>query len=245
MSRSVVLNPTLRCPRCEHIPRWCVCEGLAAVACPVAVDVLMHAREAHRPSSTGHLIQRVVAGAHTHVWKHDATPPRDRVARAGRELWVLHPLGEPMPAGARPESLQVVLLDGSWGEAADMKKTVEGWGRRVSLPMKGKSRYWLRAQQGPGQFSTVEALLFLLEALGLRAEHDALRVQMELHVYAGLRTRGQTLQAMDYLAESPLRSAMPGVIARMNPQSPEEKAAFAARLAERVSGARRHGPGCQ
>lgn len=245
MARSVVLNPTLRCVRCEHIPRWCVCDGLRDVPCPVAVDVLMHSREVHRPSSTGHLIQRAVEGARTHVWRHDAVPPREAVVCPGRELWVLHPLGEPMPAGAAVENVQLLLLDGSWGEAADMKKDVEGWGRRVSLPMAGRSRYWLRAQQGPGQFSTVEALLFVLQALGLRETHDALRIQMELHVYAGLRTRGQALQAADYLATSPLRTAMPEVIARMNPQSPEEKAAFALRLRARTAAARAHGPSNQ
>lgn len=242
MGRSVVHNPTLRCARCLHTPRWCVCEGLRTVGCPVAVDVMMHSREFHRPSSTGHVIQRVVAGARTHVWRHDALPTKEQVAREGRELWVLHPLGEPMPEDASPDGVQVLLLDGSWGEAADMKKTVEGWGRRVSLPITGKSRYLLRAQQGPGQFSTMEALLFLLKAMGLHSEHEALSAQMELHVYAGLRTRGQTIAAADFYATSPLKTVMPGVIARMNPQSPEEKAAFSAVLAERTTKARVHAP---
>ncbi len=240
MGRSVVNNPTLRCTRCQQIPRWCVCEGLRTVDCPVAVDVMMHSREFFRPSSTGHLIQRVVAGARTHVYRHDVVPTRESVVRPGKDVWVLHPLGEPMPAGPVPENVQVLLLDGSWGEAADMKKAVEGWGRRVSLPMTGKSRYWLRTQQGEGQFSTVEALLFLLDALGLKKEHDALRVQFELHVYAGLRTRGHSALAADFLATSPLREAMPEVIARMHPQSPEEKAAFSALLRERTENARVH-----
>ncbi|HEY8933186.1 MAG TPA: DTW domain-containing protein [Rariglobus sp.] len=240
MARSVVLNPTLRCTRCQHVPRWCVCEGLRVVECPVAVDVLMHSREFFRPSSTGHLIQRVVSGARTHVWRHDSAPSREQVIRPGKDLWVLHPLGEPMPVGAVPGNVQLLLLDGSWGEAADMKKDVEGWGRRVSLPMTGKSRYLLRTQQGPGQFSTMEALLFVLNALGLKEAHAALSVQLELHVYAGLRTRGQSVMAADFLATSPLRTALPEVIARMHPQSPEEKAAFSALLAERTAKARTH-----
>jgi DTW domain-containing protein len=240
MARSVVLHPTLRCTRCQQIPRWCVCEGLRDVACPLAVDVLMHTREFFRPSSTGHLLQRVVAGVRTHVWRHDAVPAREQVLRPDKELWVLHPLGEPMPSSVTPENLQVLLLDGSWGEAADMKKDVEGWGRRVSLPMTGKSRYWLRTQQGPGQFSTAEALLFLMAAMGLAQEHAALQVQLELHVYAGLCTRGQTVMAADFLATSPLRQVMPEVIARMHPQTRPEKLEFAARLKERLANARIH-----
>jgi hypothetical protein len=106
--------------------------------------------------------------------------------------------------------------------------------------MTGTSRYLLRAQQGPGQFSTAEALLFVLAALGLKKEHDELSVQLELHVYAGLRTRGQSVMAADFLATSPLRTALPEVIARMHPQSPEEKAAFSALLVERTERARAH-----
>jgi DTW domain-containing protein YfiP len=206
----------------------------------VAVDVLMHSREYYRPSSTGHLVQRVVGGARTHVWRHDVAPVLEQVVRPGKQLWVLHPLGEPMPSDVAPDQLQVVLLDGSWGEAADMKKAVEGWGRRVSLPMTGKSRYWLRTQQGERQFSTAEALLFLLAALGLQQEHAALSLQLELHVYAGLCTRGQSVMAADFLATSPLRQAMPEVIARMHPQTRPEKQAFAKLMTERLANARVH-----
>jgi hypothetical protein len=80
-------------------------------------------------------------------------------------------------------------------------------------------------------------------ALGLRTERDALRVQLELHVYAGLRTRGQAVMAADFLATSPLREALPEVIARMHPQSPEEKAAFSALLVRRTAEARIHAGG--
>src|SRR5690606_39123931 len=112
----------------------------------------------------------------------------------------LHPLGEAPPPGPPPANLQVLLIDGSWRQALDMMREVEPWGRRVSLPMTGSSRYWLRAQQGTGMFSTIEALLFLLAALGLRETHEALRRQFELHVYAGLCARGKKAEAAAFLA---------------------------------------------
>jgi DTW domain-containing protein YfiP len=208
---------------------------LRTLECPLAVDVLMHSREVWRPSSTGHLIKRVIPESRLHVYTHNAPLEREQIVRPGKTLWVLHPLGEPMPTGAVPEEVQLLLLDGSWGEAADMKKAVEGWGQRVSLPMTGKSRYWLRAQQEAGQFSTVEALLFVLTALGLKAEHDALRLQLELHVFAGLSTRGNKTMIADYLADSPLREAMPELLRKMQPQSPLEKRAMQERLAQRLA----------
>jgi DTW domain-containing protein YfiP len=108
------------------------------------------------------------------------------------------------------------LLDGSWREAARMMHGVKTWGRLVSLPMTGPSRYLLRDQQGAGNYSTIEALLFLLEALGLKAEHTALRLQFELHVYAGLRARGEKASAEKFLADSPVREAFPELLAELN-----------------------------
>ena len=216
MSRSVVLKHTPRCERCQLPPRWCVCAGLRAVECPAQVDVLMHHRELWRPSSTGHLIHRVMSAARLHLFKHDEPLDRAAIVAPGKELWVLHPAGGPIPADAAPANLQILLLDGTWRQAGDLMRTVEPWGRRVCLPMTGASRYWLRTQAGAGKFSTAEALLFLLAALGLETAHAQLRLQFELHVYAGLRSRGQKELAETYLATSPIREAMPEVLAQLN-----------------------------
>ena len=88
-----------------------------------------------------------------------------------------------------------------------MLEVVGQWGRRISLPMSGPSRYWLRNAPGAGKYATVEALIFLYAALGLTAAEAALRLQFELHVYAGLRTRGAKALADELLATSPLRTA--------------------------------------
>jgi DTW domain-containing protein YfiP len=99
---------------------------------------------------------------------------------------------------------------------------VKSWGRLVSLPMTGPSRYLLRDQQGAGNYSTAEALLFLLAALGLHAEHAALRLQFELHVYAGLRARGEKTAAENFLADSPARDAFPELLAELNRRRPRD-----------------------
>ena len=93
-----------------------------------------------------------------------------------------------------------------------MMRAVEPWGRRVALPMTGESRYWLRSQAGEGKFCTVEALMFLLAALGVEKAHAQLRLQFELHVYAGLCARGAKARAAEYLAGSPVRTSLPGLV---------------------------------
>jgi hypothetical protein len=184
------------------------------------VDVLIHHREFWRPTSTGRLINRVIPASRGHVFRHDLPLNRAAIMQPDRTLWILHPLGEPLPAGAPPEDLQVLLLDGSWREAARMMHGVERWGRLVSLPMAGPSRYLLRDQQGEGKYSTVEALLFMLAALGLAREQAQLRLQFELHVYAGLRARGEKSAAEKFLAESPVREAFPQLLERLNQRRP-------------------------
>jgi DTW domain-containing protein len=128
MARSVVLAGTVRCERCQLPPRWCVCAGLGPVESALQVDVLMHSREQWRPSSTGKLIERVVTGARAHIYRREAPPERATVAAAGRELWVLHPLGESLATMTLPPAanVQVLLLDGSWGKR---RKWCARWNR--------------------------------------------------------------------------------------------------------------------
>lgn len=214
--------------RCELPPRWCVCAAQRAEACPLHVDVLQHALEAHRPSSTGNLIPRVVEGSRVHLYRRERPlVPAEIIRPEASELWILHPNGEELPeakvrntnfgaeAGGGETSgrkLQVLLLDASWAQAGGMLAQVQDWGRRVRLPMSGKSRYALRAQNGEGRFSTFEALLFLLEARGETEAARRLRLQFELHVYAGLCSRGRKAEAEAYLAESPVKEAFPELI---------------------------------
>ncbi len=220
--RSIVRNASRRCPRCQLPPRWCICSAQRDVACPLAVDVLMHHRERFRPSSTGNLINRVLPASRHFLWRRERRLTADDVRLPGRELWLLHPQGAVVDFATPPDQVQVMLLDGSWRETAAMAQEVRGWGRLVSLPMTGESRYWLRAQSEKGRFSTAEALLFLLRGFGLQAAHDALRAQFELHVYANLRARGDTVASAELLADSPIAQEFSDVIAQLNVRRPRK-----------------------
>ena len=221
MARSVVLETTPRCEKCRCPPRWCICAGWQPVTSPLQVDVLIHKREYWRPTSTGRLINRVVAGSRGHIFWQEKPPAKESVVRPDRELWILHPRGEELPADADPAHVQVLLLDGSWSEAGSMLEVVGPWGRRVSLPLTGPSRYWLRDAPGAGKYATAEALLGLFAAFGFGEAEAQLRLQFELHVYAGLRTRGAKAQAEKFLSTSPLRAAMPELLARLGERRPQ------------------------
>ncbi len=220
MSRAVIARPCPRCPACRLPPRWCICAAHRALTSPLAVDLLMHYCEVHRPSSTGHLVHRLLPDSRLLIGGGGRPLDRATLDRPGRELWVLHPQGQLPPANVPPVSVQVLLIDGSWKQASDLLRTIKGWGRTVRLPMSGTSRFHLRTQQGDGQFSTIEALLFLLGHFGLESVQKEMGLQFELHVFAGLLARGKQLDARRYLAGSPLREAFPELVARLDPPPP-------------------------
>lgn len=220
MARSVVLNATARCSRCSLTSRWCICAAHVDISTPFELALLTHKREIFRPSSTGNLITRLFPAARRHVWLPDQPLPREQVVTPTREVWVLHPNGLPVPADVEPGNVQVVLLDGSWSESAGMARTVASWGRLVQLPLNGTSRFWLRAKQEGGRYSTAEALMCLLDMFGLAAQREDLRVQFELHVYANLRARGNAELAAQFLRDSAIGEALPEFLAQLHTRRP-------------------------
>lgn len=228
MGRSVVRAGAARCPRCSLPPRWCACDTLPPVETRLAVHVLIHRHEQHRPSSTGKMIVRVVRGAVGHMFqretRHDsASGVHEASLDPDRDVWILHPAGEPMPAARESANdlhspaIQLLLLDGSWRQAGELLRSVEGRGRCVCLPptRNEPSRYWLREQPQPTHVSTAEALLAVLQAVGEPDAAGHLRLHFELHVYATLLARGRREMAERYLGHSPLLTKVPDVVDRL------------------------------
>jgi DTW domain-containing protein YfiP len=194
------------------------------------VEVLIHRLEQCRPSSTGNLVCRAVAETVCHVYQRgnrffsETGYPAD-ATEAGRELWVLHPSGDPLPEPAATEASAsqpppaVLLLDGSWRQAGEMLASMQGRGRCVRLPdaaTSEPSRYWLRNQAQPEQLCTAEALMGVLAAVGEPEAAQHLRLHFELHVYATLRVRGHRELAERYLGHSPLLTDAPDALDRLH-----------------------------
>lgn len=198
------------CKRCLLPPRWCICEEVRTLDCPLEIAVLAHHRELARSSSSGRLIARVFPEAKLTAWTARTPPAEKDVVNPEKDTWILHPRGGPLPEVLPPvERLQIILLDGSWKEAAVMTRRMNPWGRMVRLPMTGASRFPLRAQNGPSRYSTAEALIFLLDTLGLTETARQFRIQFELHVHANLLARGRPAAAATFLSSSGLTGGSP------------------------------------
>jgi hypothetical protein len=85
-------------------------------------------------------------------------------------------------------------------------------GRLIRLPPGTPSRFQLRQQYTPDQWSTAEALIRLMNLLGLQPAAKCLQTQFELHVYAGLRSRGAVAEAARFLEDSLLERELPEVL---------------------------------
>ena len=192
--------------------------------------MLIHRLEQCRPSSTGKLVGRAVAGAACHVYQRGnrffpATGYPAEAIELGRELWVLHLSGDPLPEPAAAEAAgpqpppAVLLLDGSWRQAGEMLASMHGRGRCVRLPSTATSepsRYWLRDQAKPEQLCTAEALMGVLTAGGEPEAARKLRLHLELHVYATLLVRGHRELAERYLGHSPLLTEAPDALGNLH-----------------------------
>ncbi len=227
MGRSVVLAGAARCPGCSQPPRLCICGAIPPIDTRLNVHVLIHRHEHAKPSSTGALVARAVTGAACHIYQREtrffsaAGFPAHAIA-PGCEVWILHPHGDPLPAAADrahdPLPSHVLLLDGTWRQAGEMLRAVEGVGRRVRLPRPDAepSRYWLRNQAQPTHLSTAEALMGVFKACGETAAERLLRLHFELHVYTTLLARGRREMAERYLGHSPLLDEAPEVLQRLH-----------------------------
>jgi len=82
---------------------------LPPVETQLGVEVLIHRLEQCRPSSTGNLVGRAVAGTVCHVFQRgnrffpETGYPAD-TCEHHRELWVLHPSGDPLPESAATDA---------------------------------------------------------------------------------------------------------------------------------------------
>jgi DTW domain-containing protein YfiP len=166
MAQRVRGNP--RCWDCGLTPATCLCAELPRVRTATPLAVVQHARERWKPTNTGRLLARMVEGAallpHGIAGRPFEPGP---LAVPDVEWRVLYPREDaaPLEAGAR---IGLVLLDGTWPQAARMSRRVPIVAGLpcVALPAGGPPPIWtVRTQRDERGMSTFEAGLRALELL--------------------------------------------------------------------------------
>jgi DTW domain-containing protein YfiP len=169
-------NPA-RCSGCAMLLRLCICAAMPRISARTQLVLLIHHRELRKPTNTGSLAARCLAGSEVHVsGAKDRPVDYARLALAGATNLVLFPGPEAVPLSAALGAelsgpVRLIVPDGNWGQATRMRRKIAGGeGLRlldVTLPDGPPTQYRLRreARDRPEGLATLEAIARAYELL--------------------------------------------------------------------------------
>jgi DTW domain-containing protein len=172
----------------------CICALVPALVPRTRVALLVHYREARKPTNTGQLAMRALAGSSVAVIGDRAKPLELPIVRAGETAVLLFPADDAVPID-RVRADVLVVPDGNWRQAAKMRGRVPGLAQLpcVTLPEAPPTMYQLRDEPRDGGLATLEAIAHALRIL--EGEHggaiaDALLDLLHVMVDRTLWLRG-------------------------------------------------------
>jgi len=162
-------NPD-RCATCRMHRALCICALVPRLVTRTRLAVVVHHREAPKPTNTGQLAARCLARA-TVAIIGQRDRPNERLA-IGDEVQpvVLFPDDDAPPIAAYAGAARPILLivpDGTWRQASKLRRRVPGLAELpcASLPEAAATAYRLRAEHRTGGLATFEAIARALGVL--------------------------------------------------------------------------------
>ena len=209
----------------------CVCALVPRLETRTRLALLLHLREASKPTNTGQLAARCLPGSTVALIGDQARPATLPAIAADEQPLLLYPAAdavsiEAYAASARP--IVLIVPDGSWRQAHKMRRRIPGLAAIpcVILPEAGATEYRLRSEHHAGGLATFEAIaraLRVLEGDAGPAVEAALMALFRVMVERTLWLRGQ-------LADGELTDGVPDAARAQNPRStPATRAPSAAR----------------
>lgn len=193
-----------RCLVCGLWRERCVCAELPTAPFATRILVVQHASERFKPTNSGRLLVHMVEGAELRLFgaQNLAFDPRP-LADPETDWRVLfpRPQAEVLGPGLRAREgkrLGLVLLDGTWHQAARMTRRVPGVAELpfVTLPDGPPPVWTVRTQHLAQGRSTFEAGLDALEALEGPSAAALLRDAFVRHTERLLRLKGKTVRTV-------------------------------------------------
>ncbi len=192
-------HPQPRCPTCLMTQSLCICGVAPHLALRTRVAVIMHVREAVRPSNTGRLIPLALTNSFKCL-----RGIREKLTQTGGMIppetqgLVLYPSPESRELnqdyiGRIKKPVTLVVLDGNWNQAAKMAKrehVLDGL-PRVHLAAGPVSSFRLRTQSDPARVCTFEAVARALGAIEGNAVQQQLEAFFTIMVERMLWARGK------------------------------------------------------
>jgi tRNA-uridine aminocarboxypropyltransferase len=163
-----------RCTGCRLHATLCICALVPRLRTRTRLVVLVHYREARKPSNTGQLAARCVARGSVEIFGKRGQLLEAPVVGDDEVPLLLFPDDDAVPISqhaASEKPLALFVPDGNWHQASKVRRRVPGLGaiQCVTLPEAGPTEYRLRAEPREGGLATLEAVA---RALGI-LEGDA------------------------------------------------------------------------
>jgi DTW domain-containing protein YfiP len=175
----------------------CICAITPRLATRTRLVLLVHYREARKPTNTGQLAARCVIGSRVGIVGDRERPLPVPLIAADERAALLYPSDDAVPIAqlAAGPPLTLIVPDGNWRQAAKMGRRVPGLAElpRVTLDEARPTEYRLRAELHEGGLATLEAIARALRVLEGDAGPDveaALLAVFRIMVSRTLELRG-------------------------------------------------------
>ncbi len=157
------------CYRCHKAQLQCVCQGLEPVHNRTRITVLQHPRERHHPLGTARLLRLGLDNVHLQVCYDLLADSHLQAQTLGQASGILYPHARAKPLRGNeaepPDNL--IVLDGTWSQARVLYRH-NPWMHALphySITPDGIDRYRIRREPAAHCASTLEAVVFALQAL--------------------------------------------------------------------------------
>jgi DTW domain-containing protein YfiP len=162
-----------RCAVCRLHATLCICALVPRLRTRTRLVLLVHYREARKPSNTGQLAARCVERSRVEIFGKRGQVLEAPVVADDEVPLLMFPDDDAAPISpyaASKQSIALLVPDGNWRQASKVRRA-SGFEaiQRVKLPEAGPTEYRLRAEPRAGGLATLEAIA---RALGI-LEGDA------------------------------------------------------------------------
>jgi DTW domain-containing protein len=198
----------------------CICALRPQLATRTRLALIVHAREARKPTNTGQLAAQCLPRSTIELVGDQEH--RAALAPIGpdEQPLLLYPADDAVALSAyadHPRPIVLIVPDGSWRQAHKMRRRVPGLAEIpcVALPEAGPSEYRLRAEHHVGGLATFEAIARALRILegeaGVTVEAALMRL-FRIMVDRTLWLRGR-------LSDRDVTGGLPDAAREQNPRS--------------------------
>ncbi len=141
----------------------CICALTPQLATRTRLALVVHHREADKPTNTGKLAARCLARSSVTVYGERGQPTVMPGFPADEQPVLLYPGDEAVPIAELVGAVRPIVLvvpDGTWRQAGKLRRHLPELAALpcVRLPDTGGTQYRLRAEQRAGNLSTFEAI---------------------------------------------------------------------------------------